>query len=72
MNLIWDEEEIGEDDDHDIIEKACIGNDYNLCSKGAPKLNDSPSTMNTNTKKNATENSTSKKTSTNKSPEKEK
>ena len=44
LNLIWDEEEIGDDDDDDIMEEACVGNYYNIWSKGAPKLNDSPST----------------------------
>ena len=73
MNLIWDEEEIGDDDDDDdIMEEACVINDYNISSKGAPKLNDSPSTMKTNTKKNTTETSTFKQTSTNKSPDKDK
>jgi uncharacterized protein (DUF4415 family) len=50
LNLIWDEEEIGGDDDDDIMEEACLGNDYNLCSKRAPKSNESPSTSKTNTK----------------------
>ena len=67
LNLIWDEEEFGDDDDDDIMEEACLGNDYNFHSKGAPKMNDSPSTSNTNNKS-----STSKQTSTDKSPEKEK
>ena len=49
------------------MEEACLGNDYNICSKGAPKTNDSPSTSRTNNN-----NSTSKHTSTNRSPEKEK
>ena len=70
--MIWDEEEIGDDDDDDIMEEACLGNDYNFHSKGAPKSNDSPSTTNTNTKKNAMETYTSKHTSTDKSPEKQK
>ena len=30
------------------MEEACIGNDYNLRSKGAPKTNDTPSTSKTN------------------------
>ena len=67
LNLIWDEEEFGDDDDDDIMGEACLGNDYNLHSKGAPKMNGSPSTSKTNTK-----NSTSKQTSTDKSLEKEK
>jgi hypothetical protein len=49
------------------MEEACIGNDYNLQSKGAPKTNDTPSTSTTNNK-----NSSSKEASTDKSPEKEK
>ena len=44
LNLIWDEEEFGYVDDDDIMEEACIGNDYNLRSKGALKMNDTPST----------------------------
>lgn len=67
MNLIWDEEEFDDDDDDDIMEEACLGNDYNIRSKGARKSNESTSTSKTNTK-----NSTSKQTSTDKSPEKEK
>jgi hypothetical protein len=72
LNLIWDEEEISDDDDDDIMEEACVGNDYNIQSKGAPKSNDSPSTMKTDINKNATEASTSKHTSTDKYNEKEK
>ena len=49
------------------MEEACIGNDYNLRSKGAPKTNDTPSTSKTNNKS-----SSSKQASTNKSPEKKK
>ena len=30
--------------DDDLLEEACVGNDYNLWSKGAPKYDDSPST----------------------------
>ena len=30
LNIIWDEEEFGDEDDDDIMEEACIGNDYNL------------------------------------------
>ena len=29
LYLIWDEEEFRYDEDYDIIEEACIGNDYN-------------------------------------------
>ena len=67
MNLIWDEEEFSDDDDDDRMEEACLGNDYNLHSKGAPKMNDPPSTSKTNIK-----NSTSKHTSTDRSLKKEK
>ena len=49
------------------MEEACIGNDYNLHSKIATKLNELPSTSKTNTN-----NSTSKHTSPDKSLEKEK
>ena len=72
LNLIWDEVEVGDDDD-DILEEACVGHDYNLCGKGTPKPNDSPSTTKTVVKKNLTTlTSTSKNTSTDKSPKKEK
>jgi hypothetical protein len=36
-----------DDIDDDIMEEACVGNDYNLRSKGAPKTNDCPSTSKT-------------------------
>ena len=36
LNLIWDEMEVGDDND-DIMGEACVGHDYNLCSKGTPK-----------------------------------
>ena len=29
LNLIWDEAEV-DNDDHDIMEEACVGHDYNL------------------------------------------
>ena len=32
------------DDNDDVMEEACVGNDYNLWSKGVPKSNDYPST----------------------------
>ena len=47
------------------MEEACIGNDNNLQSKGPPKMNDPPSTLNTNNNK-----STSKQVSIDKSPNK--
>ena len=43
LHLIWDDTEIDDIDD-DIMEEACVGNDYNLWSKDAPQINDSPST----------------------------
>ena len=43
-----------DDIDDDIMEEACVGNDYNLWSKGAPKTNDSPSTSKTVAKKTPT------------------
>ena len=43
MHLIWDDTELDDIDD-DIMEEACVGNDYNLRSKGSPKINDFPST----------------------------
>ena len=49
------------------MEEECIGNDYNLQSKGALKKNDTPSTSKTNNK-----NAPSKQPSTDKTPEKEK
>ena len=49
------------------MEEACIGNDYNLWSKGAPKTNDTPSTSKTNNK-----NVASKQPSTDNTPKKEK
>ena len=29
------------------MEEACVGNDYNIWSKGVPKINDFPSTWKT-------------------------
>ena len=49
------------------MEEACIGNDYNLGSKGAPKTTNTPSSSKTNNKS-----SSSKKSSTDKTLEKEK
>ena len=65
LNLIWDEEEFRDDEDDDIMEQACTGNDYNFRSKGAPKMDDTPSTSKTNNKSY-----TSKQASTDKSLEK--
>ena len=68
--MIWDEAEIDNDDD-DIMEEACVGHDYNLCSKGTPKSNDSPFASKTVAKRNSTI-VASKETLTNKFPKKEK
>ena len=46
MHLNWDDTELDDIDD-DIMEEACVGNNYNLRSKGEPKTNDSPSTSKT-------------------------
>lgn len=67
LNLIWDEEEFRDEDDDDIMEEASIGNDYNIRSKGALRINDTPSTSKINNKSYS-----SKQASTNKSPENEK
>jgi hypothetical protein len=46
LHLIWDDTELDDIDD-DIMEEACVGNNYNLWSKDAPKTNDFPSTSKT-------------------------
>jgi hypothetical protein len=43
LHLIWDDTELDNIDD-DIMEEACVGNDYNIQSEDAPPINDSPST----------------------------
>ena len=43
LDLIWDDTELDDIDD-DIIDEACVGNDYNLWSRDALQINDSPST----------------------------
>ena len=43
LHLIWDDIELDDIDDA-IMEEACVGNDYNIWSKDAPKINDFPST----------------------------
>ena len=43
LHLIWDDTELNDIDD-DIMEEACIGNDDNIRSRDAPKINDSLST----------------------------
>jgi hypothetical protein len=44
INLILDDSELDDIDD-EIMEKACVGSNYNLQSKGAPKINDFLSTL---------------------------
>ena len=44
LNLIWDETEVA-NGDYDVLKEACVGNDYNLWSKGAPKCEYSSSTL---------------------------
>ena len=44
LHLIWDDTELDDIDD-DIMEEAFVGNDYNIQSKGAHKINDFPSTL---------------------------
>jgi hypothetical protein len=67
LNVLWDEDDFRDEDEDDIMEEACTGNDYNLQSKGALKRDDKPSTSKA-TKKNAP----SKQPSTDKAPKKEK
>jgi hypothetical protein len=44
LHLIWDDIEL-EDIYDDIMEEACVWNNYTLWSKGAPKINDFLSTL---------------------------
>ena len=44
LHLIWDDIELDDIDD-DIMEEACVGNDDNIRSRDAPKINDSLSTL---------------------------
>ena len=67
LNVLWDEDDFRDGDEDDIVEEACIGNYYNLQSKGALKKDDKPFTWKENKK-----NDPSKQPSTDKSPEKEK
>ena len=46
MHLIWDDTKLDDIDD-DIMEEACVENEYNLRSKGVPKMNYFPSTLKT-------------------------
>jgi hypothetical protein len=43
LHLILDDTELDDIDD-DIMEESCVGNDYHIQSKDAPKINDFPST----------------------------
>ena len=67
LNVLWDENDFGDDEEDAIMEEACIGNDYNFRSKGDLRKDDTPSTSKTNNK-----NATSKQPSTDKTPKKEK
>ena len=46
LHLIWDDTKLDNIDD-DIMEEACVGNNYNLQSKGAAKINYFSSTLKT-------------------------
>jgi hypothetical protein len=48
LHLIWDDTKLDYIDD-DIMEEACVGNNNNLWSKGAPKINDFLATLKTAT-----------------------
>ena len=66
LKLIWDEGEADNEDD-DVMEEACVENDYNLQSKGAPKSSDSTPTLKIAAKKEpSTTTSATKVTSTGK------
>ena len=59
--------------DDDVMDEACVGNDYNIQSKGSPTCNNTPSTLNMDTKKTTTiKTLTPKETSTEKYPGKAK
>ena len=45
LHIIWDNIELNDIDD-DTMEESCVGNDYNIQSKDAPKINDFTSTSN--------------------------
>ena len=66
LHLIWDDTEMDDIDD-DVMEEACLGNDYNLRSKGAFKFSDSPYSLKMDVK-----NTPATTTSTEKSPKKDK
>ena len=44
LHLMWDDTEL-DDIDYDIMDEACVGNDYYIQSKDAPKINECPSTL---------------------------
>jgi hypothetical protein len=48
LHLIWDDTELDDIDD-DIMEEVCMGNNYNIKSKGAHKINHFLSTLKTAT-----------------------
>lgn len=50
LHLIWDYTEMDDIDD-DVMEEACVANDYNLQSKCVLKYNNSPSTSKTVSKR---------------------
>ena len=43
LHRIWDDTKLDYIDD-EIMEETCVGNDYNIQSRDAPQINDSPST----------------------------
>ena len=51
LHLIWDDTKLDDIDD-DIMEEACVGNDYNIQSVDAPQINDFPSTLNSESLEN--------------------
>ena len=51
LHLIWDDTELDNIDD-DIMEEACVGNDYNIQSEDAPQINDFPSSLNSDSLEN--------------------
>ena len=51
-----------DDIDDDVTEESCVGNDYNLWSKGALKYNDSSYTTKVDVKKTLAETTSTKNT----------
>ena len=62
LNLIWDDTKMDDIDD-DVMEEDCVGNDYNLQSKGVPMSNNSPTSKKATNKTPTTTTSTPKDTS---------